>query len=232
MTDFYHAEADQSAQSQCHELHNPNGQQFFSPIYCCVIVMPGAQLHQTYTSPESEGNAPAAQPAKPAKRKKASKKAEERFEPTTDTFIRRKGLTDLHFALLLSALQRVGWMDEANTPDSFVSLFSGEPAGCQLTWNPSVGKGVLRDLFKMMLDGGFIQCPEGTPYLRLLESHFIYPDGQPVRGLKGGYASRKAKRILDLCRKILLINPALGDFRSVADQIRDDFNDIRFDRYA
>ena len=235
MTDFHHAEADQSAQSHYHESHNPNGQQFFGPIYCCVIVMPGAQLHQTYTSPEGEGNAPAAPSAKPtqaAKRKKASAKAEESFEPTTDTFIRRKGLIDPHFALLLSALQRAGWMDEATSPDSFVALFSGKPADCQLVWNPSVGKGVLRDLFKMLLEGGFIQCPEGTSYLRLVESHFIYPDGRPVRGLKGGYASQKAKRVLDACRKILLIHPTLGDFRSVADQIQEDFNDIRFDRYA
>ena len=131
MTDFHHAEADQSAQSHYHESHNPNGQQFFGPIYCCVIVMPGAQLHQTYTSPEGEGNAPAAPSAKPtqaAKRKKASAKAEESFEPTTDTFIRRKGLIDPHFALLLSALQRAGCMDEATSPDSFVALFSGKPA--------------------------------------------------------------------------------------------------------
>ena len=236
MTDFYQAAADPSAQSQHHELHNPHAQQFFGPIYCCVIVMPGAHLNQTYASPEASeptpaDAAPSTTPSKPSKRKRAPKR-EEAFEPTLDVFIRRKGLTDGHFALLLSALQRVGWIDEATAPDDFVALFSGEPCDCHVMWNRLVGKGILRDLFKMMLDGGFIKCPEGVQYLRLIESHFIYPDGQPVRGLKGGYASQKAQRVLQTCRKLLLIHPEAGNFRSMADQIREEFDDIRFDRFA
>ena len=232
MTDFYKAEADQSAQPHCHELHNPNAQQFFGPIYCCVIVMPGAHLNQTYTSPETAEPTPcdATRSAKPSKRKRAPK-GDDTFEPTLEVFLRRKGLTDAHFALLLSALQRVGWIDEATAPDEFVALFSGQPCDCHVTWNRSVGKGVLRDLFKMMLDGGFIRCPEGVQYLRLIESHFIYPDSQPVRGLKSGYASRKAQKVFDNCRKLLLIHPEASSFRSMADQIREDFNDIRYDRY-
>lgn len=235
MTDFHHAEADQSAQPHYHELHNPNAQQFFGPIYCCVIVMPGAHLNQTYISPEASeptpcDATPSTKPSKPSKRKRAPK-SDDAFEPTLDTFIRRKGLTDPHFALLLSALQRVGWIDEATAPDEFVALFSGQPCDCHVIWNRSVGKGVLRDLFKMMLDGGFIRCPEGVQYLRLIESHFIYPDGQPVRGLKGGYASRKAQKVIENCRKLLLIHPEASSFRSMADQIREDFNDIRYDRY-
>lgn len=235
MTDFYNAAADQSAQP-FHELHNPNAQQFFGPIYCCIFVMPGAHLNQSYASPESVEPAPReadrpAKPSKPSKRRRAPKH-DDAFEPTLEVFLRRKGLTDQHFALLFSSLQRVGWIDEATSPDDFTALFSGQPCDCHVTWNRRVGKGVLRDLFRMMLDGGFIKCPEGTSYLRLIESHFIYADGQPVRGLKGGYASQKAQKVLDRCRKILLIHPDARDFRSLADQIREDFDDIRYDRYA
>lgn len=239
MSEFYQAEADQSAQSNHHESLNPITQQFFCPIYCSVILLPGVNVNQTYaSSPEATTQAPqeADQPtrssAKPSKRKrKQPAKGDDTFEPTLDTFIRRKGLTDPHFALLLSALQRVGWIDEATDPDDFVALFSGQPCDCHVMWNRSVGKGVLRDLFKMMLDGGFIRCPEGVQYLRLIESHFIYPDGQPVRGLKSGYTSRKAQKMFDNCRKLLLIHPEASSFRSMADQIREDFNDIHYDRY-
>lgn len=204
-----------------HEQHNTNCQQFFGPVTGCVFAMPGANVYQTPPSPKPT-------PAKPAKRYKPRTDNND-TQPLTVTFTRKHGLMDEHLALILNILQRELWIMPESNPDNFIKLFNGNESRCHIIWNPEVGKGILRDLFRMMLDGGYIKCPDGYQYVQVLESHFIYPDGQYVTGLKGGYTSQKAKNIIDNCRKILDLNPTEYT-NSDEDEIRGLFSDIRYER--
>lgn len=169
----------------------------------------------------------APQPARKRKKSSSAANDDKEFTPLLDTFKHRSGLTDQHFALLFNTIQREGWLDESSDMEEFVSLFKGKPSDCHVVWNRDIGKGVLRDLFRMMIDGRFIKCPEGLQYIQIIESHFIYPDGTPVRGLKGGYASKKAKTVISDCRSILLINPKAKNYSSMAEEIADEFSDLR-----
>lgn len=181
--------------------------------------------------PVPQGNNPAtpSQPQAPKKRSKPSTPNPAPAKaPLLETFTRKQGLTDQHLTLLFSTLQKEGWITDDSNPDDFLSLFDGKPTDCKVIWNPSVGKGILRDLFQMMVDGHFIAPPAGFGYLRIIESHFMYPDGQYVHGLKGGYTSRKAKALIHTCRNILALNPRAKDFRSMKSEIDDEFSDIRY----
>lgn len=204
-----------------HEQHNTNCQQFFGPVTGCVFAMPGANVYQT---PQPAMNPPKAK----AKKKHTANANKTDAPPLTLTFTRKRGLTEQHLALMLNILQREQWIMSESDPDSFIDLFSGKESDCHIIWNPEIGKGILRDLFRMMLDGGFIECPNGYKYVQIIESHFIYPDGQYVIGLKGGYTSKKAQNVIDNCRKVLLINPKAGNY-SDTEEIRKIFSDIRYD---
>lgn len=204
-----------------HEQHNTNCQQFYGPVTGCVFAMPGANVYQ---SPQ-----PSNKPTKTQPKKKHTANADKTdTPPLTLTFTRKRGLTEQHLALMLNILQREQWIMSESDPDSFIDLFSGKESDCHIIWNPDTGKGILRDLFRMMLDGGFIECPGGYKYVQIVESHFIYPNGQHVTGLKGGYTSKKAKNIIDNCRKVLLINPKANNY-SDTEEIRKLFSDIRYD---
>jgi len=189
----------------------------------CIIPMPdGKEIPATSSKPKAKKKkCPTPSPGTLYSEK----------EPLLETFTRKKGLTDHHFNLLFNILQKEGWIAEGSPMDDFLSLFDGTPCDCKVIWNPAVGKGVLRDLFKMMVDGSFIAPPDGYGYLRIVESHFIYPDGQYVSGLKSGYSNRKAKAIIDTCRHTLLLNPRAKGFKSIEAEIADEFSDIRYSAY-
>lgn len=204
-----------------HEQHNTNCQQFFGPVTGCVFAMPGANVYQ---SPQAANTPSKAKP----KKKRPAKADKNDTPPLTFTFTRKRGLTDQHLLLMLNILQREQWIMPESNPDRFIDLFSGKESDCHIIWNPDTGKGILRDLFRMMLEGGFIECPGGYKYVQIVESHFIYPNGQHVTGLKGGYTSQKAKNIIDNCRKVLLINPKASNY-SDTEEIRELFSDIRYD---
>ena len=204
-----------------HEQHNTNCQQFYGPVTGCVFAMPGANVYQ---SPQPSNKSPKTQP----KKKHTANADKTDTPPLTLTFTRKRGLTEQHLALMLNTLQREQWIMPESDTDSFMDLFSGKESDCHIIWNPEIGKGILRDLFRMMLNGGFIECPKGYKYVQIVESHFIYPDGQYVIGLKGGYTSKKAKNVIDNCRKILLINPKASNY-SDEEEIRQYFSDVRFD---
>lgn len=204
------------------EQHNSQCQQFFGPVTGCIFAMPGANVTQTPSPPQ-----PSPKARERTKTCNAVAKTDDNgFEPLTATFTRRKGLTDQHFALLLSIISKEQWIMPQSEPDSFIDLFSGKESDSLIVWNPETGKGILRDLIKMMLDGGFISCPEGYGYIQVIESHFIYPSGQHVRGLKSGYASKKANAVINKCRKTLLINPKVSNY-SDREEIAQMFSDIR-----
>ncbi|MBR6601865.1 MAG: hypothetical protein IKK87_08495 [Bacteroidaceae bacterium] len=191
----------------------------------CLLPVPQGETLPVSVAPTTTAHSP-----KPKSKGKAKATVTDK-EPLLETFTRKKGLTDQHFALLLGTLQQEGWISQDTQPDDFILLFSGRPSDCRITWNPAVGKGILRDLFKMMIDGRFIAPPDGYQYLRIVESHFIYPNGQHLHGLKGGYTSRKAASVIDSCRKILLLTPRAKDYRGIQSEIDDEFSDIRYSPY-
>lgn len=204
-----------------HEQHNSQCQQFFGPVTGCVFAMPGAHV----SPPVNTGPAASSNNGGKTRKKKTGNDATG-HEVLSLTFSRRKGVMEQHFALVLSVLQKEGWIMSDSAPDAFIDFFSGKECDCRIVWNPDVGKGVLRDLMKMMMDGGFVSCPPGYGYIQVIESHFIYPDGTFVRGLKSGYTGEKAKTIIDKCRKILMCDPSRGTY-SDHEEILEMFSDMR-----
>lgn len=219
------------------ELNNTPQAGKFLLIGCLIPVPEGQQdaMPMPFPIAGAPQDAPPSSEAIPQKkrsthRSKAKTQRPEK-EPLLETFTRKKGLTDQHFTLLHGTLQEAGWIDPTSSPDDFISLFCGQPSNCKVIWNQAAGKGILRDLFKMMVEGGFIAPPPGHGYLRIVESHFIYTNGRHVTGLKGGYPCRKALSVLASCRDILLLNPRAKGYCGLRAEVEEQFTDIRYTSY-
>ncbi len=164
------------------------------------------------------------------------------FVPLKVTFSSCSGVSDNHLLLLYHTLVKEQWIMNDSNPDDFIALFSGHSSKCRVVWNPCKGKGILRELFRMMIESGFIICPDGYRYIQVIESHFVYPDGKYVTGLKGGYSSKKAQAVIERCRSILQIDPSDANCYSshddtmksdtdYSDDINEMFSDVRWDAY-
>lgn len=164
------------------------------------------------------------------------------FVPLKVTFGRCAGVSKHHLLLLFHTLEREQLIMSDSNPDDFIDLFSGRSSKCRVVWNPKKGKGILRELFRMMIEFGFITCPDGYRYLQVIESHFVYPDGKHVTGLKGGFLGKKAQAVIERCRSILQIDPSDANCYSshddtmksdtdYSDDINEMFSDVRWDAY-
>lgn len=138
---------------------------------------------------------PAAAPTNTEKRESAP------FEPVTATFTKKRTLT-YHIAALYQDLIKEGWIEEGN-PDDFCALFEGEPSECRIVWTKKVGKDNLYALFKMMVDNNFITVPSGYGLQRIVESHFVYKNGEYVIGIDSGKPSDSARTLITSWRKLL-----------------------------
>lgn len=216
------------------------GQDAQAPAYVAFIYPVSAAGKGVVTIP--------VQPPVAKKHRRPQPKAAECHHPLNVTFQRKGGLMKEHFLLLLNMLEHCGWVMSETRTDDFLDLFSGANSDCRVIWNPQTGKGILRDLIRRMIENGFIACPEGHRYIQIIESHFVYPDGQFVHGLKGGYTSQKASSVINKCMEILAINPKMGDYQptrmsskadlrnsSIEDEdsetIREMFSDERYDGF-
>lgn len=165
-----------------------------------------------------------AQPRNPAtapKPQPKTKKEEKPFQPVSATFSPKQGLPEIRFAQLFQFLQKERWIDSRSHADDFLDLFSGQMNDCRNIWNTEQGKGKLRDLFRMMIDKGFILCPAGYGYLQIVESHFTDIEGKHITDLRGGAISKKADHVLLTCQKIL--NGEAGRLLHQADNVNPDY---------
>lgn len=163
-----------------------------------------------------------AQPRNPATAPKPKPRKEEKpFQPVSATFSPKQGLPEIRFAQLHQFLQKERWIDSRSPADDFLDLFSGRTSDCRNIWNTEQGKGKLRDLFRMMIDGGFILCPAGYGYLQIVESHFTDIEGKHITGLRGGAHAEGAEQVLLACQKIL--NGEAGRLLRQADHVNPDY---------
>lgn len=146
---------------------------------------------------------PAATPTNTEKRESAP------FEPVTATFTKKRTLT-YHIVALYQDLIKEGWIEEGN-PDDFCALFEGEPSECRIVWTKKVGKDNLYALFKMMVDNNFITVPSGFGLQRIVESHFVYKNGEYVTGIDSGKPSDSARSMITNWRKLLEIKVNFDD---------------------
>lgn len=123
------------------------------------------------------------------------------FEPVTATFTKKRTQT-YNIVALYQDLIKEGWIEEGN-PDDFCALFEGEPSECRIVWTKKVGKDNLYALFKMMVDNNFITVPSGFGLQRIVESHFVYKNGEYVTGIDSGKPSDSARSMITNWRKLL-----------------------------
>ena len=126
------------------------------------------------------------------KNKTQSEKPESRkadFQPVTATFIKDGTVLNANITLVFQFLVKEKWIANNSNPDAFLALFSGNTSDKSIVWLKA--KGVLRDLFKMLIDQNIISCPEGYSYLQITSSHFTDKDGNYLTDLNSGYSGKK-----------------------------------------
>lgn len=131
--------------------------------------------------------------------KPASKKAD--FKPVTATFLRDGTVLNANITLAFQFLVEKKWIANNSNPDAFLDLFSGKSSDKTIVWLKA--KGVLRDLFKMLIDKNIISCPEGYSYLQIASSHFTDKDGNYLTDLNSGYTGKKIQ--IELTRVLVLM---------------------------
>lgn len=140
-------------------------------------------------------------PQRPAAPTNTEKRESAPFEPVTATFTKKCTQT-YNIVALYQDLIKEGWIEEGN-PDDFCALFEGEPSECRIVWTKKVGKDNLYALFKMMVDNNFITVPSGFGLQRIVESHFVYKNGEYVTGIDSGKPSDSARSMITNWRKLL-----------------------------
>lgn len=130
----------------------------------------------------------------------------------------------VRFTRLHQFLTAIKWLDAQSGHKDFEALFAGGINRCRNIWNRKQGKGKLHDLFQMMMDKKFIECPPGHGYLQIVESHFVDCEGNPITGLRGGNHAKSAEQVLLACEKIL--NGETDKCIREADNINRDYFEI------
>ncbi len=125
--------------------------------------------------------------------KPESRKAD--FNPVTSTFIKDGAVLNANITLVFQFLVEKKWIANHSNPDAFLALFSGNTSDQTIVWLKA--KGVLRDMFKMLIDENIISCPEGYSYLQITSSHFTDKNGNYLTDLKGGYKGKKIQTDLN-----------------------------------
>lgn len=126
------------------------------------------------------------------KKKKQSEKTESRkpdFNPVTATFKKDGTVLIANITLVFQFLVEKKWIANNSNPDVFLALFSGYTSEQSIVWLKA--KGVLRDLFKMLIDEKIISCPKGYSYLQIVSSHFTDQEGNFLTDLNSGYTGKK-----------------------------------------
>ena len=133
--------------------------------------------------------------------KQTKKKKSDTFKPDFITFTKHKAQHH-HIIALYQALIALKWIADGD-PDDFLALFSGEISECRIVW---IGKGKdnLYQLFRMLVDDGFISVPKGHGVQRIVESHFVDINGNYVTGIDSGKPSENALSSIKSLRKLLI----------------------------
>lgn len=119
--------------------------------------------------------------------KPESRKAD--FNPVTATFKKDGTVLIANITLVFQFLVEKKWIANHSNPDAFLVLFLGKPSDKTIVWLKA--KGVLRDLFKMLIDENIISCPKGYSYLQIVSSHFTDQEGNFLTDLNSGYTGKK-----------------------------------------
>ena len=111
------------------------------------------------------------------------------FNPITTTFLKAGTVLDANITLVFQQLLKYKWIAANSNPDAFYTLFSGKASEMTIVWMKA--KGLLHDLFKMLIDEKLITCPDGYGYLQIVSSHFTDEKGNYLINLNSGYKGKK-----------------------------------------
>lgn len=97
--------------------------------------------------------------------------------------------------LLYQALLKGEFIDKATKPDDFMALFEGKPSDVKIKWTGSLS--ALWYLFKVMLEKGLVEKPEGVGQWVVVQSHFVDEKSRMFADFNKQKAPLKLKNILE-----------------------------------
>ena len=173
-----------------HQLHERQQEELFEAIILCSEML-NDWVNEYIDTPNlwltEEIDMVLNPPTKIEPLKPESRKAD--FNPVTATFIKDGTVLNANITLVFQFLVEKKWIVNNSNPDAFLALFLGKPSDKTIVWLKA--KGVLRDLFKMLIDENIISCPEGYSYLQIVSSHFTDQEGNFLTDLNSGYTGKK-----------------------------------------
>lgn len=119
------------------------------------------------------------------------------FIPSGETFSKTALLTDRLIDIMGQRLSQANKLDAS--PNDFRKLFSGIEQQFTITWKGKEGE--LRDLFKMLTDGGYVNPKRN--YQNILQSHFLNARGGRFRNLHGAKSIKRFQPVIDDCEFLL-----------------------------
>lgn len=129
------------------------------------------------------------------------------FVASSATFKKNGTLTDGNITIFYQNLIKKKWIAQETSVDDFLKLFSGKTSYVKIYWTRTAA-GVLKELFKAILDKKLITCPKGVGYQKILSSHFISHDGMHILNLNKGYKGKKVtteiQELVELLNKVVL----------------------------
>ena len=143
-----------------------------------AVVLPNGQVirAENLSNPSNTSN-----PSEPINRKAGRKPKPSRL--VTDTF-RYKWIDmpdgQMRLIRLYQKLihESCGWLEPNTLPEDWCALFMGEPKSFTMKWLGTQAH--LRYLFKLLLDRGYIECPnKSVGRWEVLGSHFVNSKSKP-----------------------------------------------------
>lgn len=113
------------------------------------------------------------------------------------TFSKGKDVSDLQITLFYQTLRQLKWINDDNV-DNFLALFSGNAQNVKLNWG-TTSKGILKGVFRELIDRGKIILPKGYQINQVLEAHFVDETGLNLTNLRGAKLTDRDKPLVQLC---------------------------------
>ena len=147
------------------------------------------------------------QPASSAAAKPTCKRSSRSKPLTFCTFAYRYPHSSHRLTRLYQALLHAGWIAPDTTPDSFLSLFEGNPTHVRIKWTGTQQH--LYYLIRRIVERELVSLPQGVTLWLITESHFVDKNSRAFRCFNKQKEPVKAKSAID--RLVDILDPSGRD---------------------
>lgn len=143
-----------------------------------AVVLPNGQVIRTenVNTPGTSGTSETLKPSRRGRKPQAPRLVQDTFRyKWLDMPDGQMRLIRLYQKLIHESC---GWLDPNTSPEDWCALFMGEPKSFTMKWFGTQAH--LRYLFKLLLDRGYIECPnKSVGRWEVLGSHFVNSKSKP-----------------------------------------------------